>query len=136
MNMYDDASKITKEAMDNSMKSFAVMTKGMQQIAAETQDYTKRAYEHQASYFERLMQSKSFDKTLEVQTEFAKSAYQDWVAQATKIGEIYADTAKEAYRPLESNASMAVATGEATAEKTVRKAEAAADKATSAAKAN
>ncbi|WP_349941076.1 phasin family protein [Fulvimarina sp. MAC8] len=136
MNMYDDATKMTKEAMDNSLKSFAAMTKGFQQMAAETTDFTKRSYEHQASFFENLMQAKTLDKTIELQTEYAKSAYQDFVAQATKMGEIYSDTAKEAYKPLEATASNAVATSKDLAEKTVKKAEATAEKATANTKAN
>jgi hypothetical protein len=37
-----------------------------------------------------------------VQTEFAKTAYEGFVAKANKIGELYADLAKEAYKPFES----------------------------------
>ena len=38
---------------------------------------------------------------MEVQTEYAKSAYEGLVAQATKMGELYTDLAKEAYKPFE-----------------------------------
>ncbi|MDY8109857.1 phasin family protein [Fulvimarina sp. 2208YS6-2-32] len=130
INMYDDATKMTKDMMDSSLKSIAIMSKGFQQLAAETQDYTKRAYEHQASYFENLMQAKSLDKSMEIQSEFAKSAYQEWVAQATKLGEIYADTAKEAYKPLEASASTVAEKSRNVAEKSVTVAETAAEKAT------
>ncbi|MEN3791203.1 phasin family protein [Fulvimarina sp. MAC3] len=127
---------MTKEAMDNSLKSFAAVTKGFQQMAAETTDFTKRSYEQQASFFEELMQAKTLDKTIEIQTEYAKTAYQDFVAQATKLGEIYSDTAKEAYKPLEATTSNAVATSKDVAEKTVKKAEATAEKAAATAKTN
>ncbi len=45
---------------------------------------------------------KSLDKAIEVQTEYAKSAYEGFVAEATKLGELYADLAKEAYKPFET----------------------------------
>ena len=45
---------------------------------------------------------KSLDKALEVQTEFAKSAYEGFVAKASKLGELYADLAKESYKPFEA----------------------------------
>ncbi|MBC8130235.1 MAG: phasin family protein [Rhizobiaceae bacterium] len=111
MNTYEDTGKMSKEAMDNAMKSFSVMTKGMQQIAAETTDFTKRSYEHSAKTFEQLAQVKSLDKVVEVQNEYAKSAYQAWVAQATKMGELYADLAKEAYKPFETMMSSAANAG-------------------------
>ena len=40
-------------------------------------------------------------KAIEVQTEYAKTAYEGFVAKASKIGELYADLAKETYKPFE-----------------------------------
>jgi hypothetical protein len=45
---------------------------------------------------------KSVDKAIEVQTEYAKTAYEGFVAKASKIGELYADLAKETYKPFET----------------------------------
>jgi hypothetical protein len=36
-----------------------------------------------------------------VQTEYAKSAYETFVAESQKIGQLYADLAKQTYKPLE-----------------------------------
>jgi phasin protein len=41
------------------------------------------------------------DKAAEIQREYLKSAYEDFVARTTKLGELYVDLAKEAYRPFE-----------------------------------
>jgi hypothetical protein len=49
-----------------------------------------------------MLGAKSIDKALEIQTDYAKTAYEGFVAQATKIGELYADFAKETYKPFES----------------------------------
>ena len=38
---------------------------------------------------------------MEVQSEYLKSSYEDFVAQSTKLGELYAGLAKEAYKPFE-----------------------------------
>ena len=107
MNMYEDTGKMTKEAMDNALKSFAAVTKGFQQITAETTDFTKRSYEQQTAMVEKLFQAKTLDKTMAVQSEYAKSAYEAWVAQMTKLGDIYSDIAKQSYRPLEETAAAA-----------------------------
>ena len=42
---------------------------------------------------------RSFDKAVEVQTEFAKSAFETFVAETQKIGALYGDLAKQAYKP-------------------------------------
>jgi hypothetical protein len=38
---------------------------------------------------------------MEVQSAYLKSSYEDFVAEATKLGALYADMAKEAYKPIE-----------------------------------
>jgi hypothetical protein len=50
---------------------------------------------------ERLMGAKSLEKASEVQSEYVKMAFEGFVAHATKIGELYADLAKELYKPIE-----------------------------------
>ena len=44
---------------------------------------------------------KSLDKVIEVQTEFAKSAYEAFVAESQKIAGLYTDLAKQTFKPLE-----------------------------------
>jgi hypothetical protein len=44
---------------------------------------------------------KSLDKALEVQTEFAKSSYETFVAESQKIAGLYTDLAKQSYKPVE-----------------------------------
>lgn len=133
MNIYEDATKLSQQTMDNTLKSVSVMTKGLQQIATETSEYAKRAYEQQSSMFEKLASAKTLDKSIEVQTAYAKSAYQEWVSQATRMGEIYTDLAKEAYKPFEGTMAIAGAMGEKVAKETVVNAEKATDKAIQAA---
>jgi len=44
---------------------------------------------------------KSLDKVLEVQTEYAKTAYETFVTDSQKIAGLYGDLAKQAFKPLE-----------------------------------
>ncbi|MGE0847898.1 MAG: phasin family protein [Flavobacteriaceae bacterium] len=48
------------------------------------------------------MAAKSFDKAVEVQTDYAKAAYEDFVGQATKINEMIVGMAKDVYKPFET----------------------------------
>ena len=47
------------------------------------------------------MSSKSVEQAVEIQTGFAKRAYDDYMQQMSKIGGMYAAMAKEAYKPVE-----------------------------------
>lgn len=109
MNAFEDMNKAGKEMMDGSLKSYAAVTKGMQAIATEATDYSKKAYEDGAAAFEKLAATKSIEAAMEVQSEFAKSAYEKFVAQATKMGELYTEVAKEAYKPFEGMAIVPAA---------------------------
>jgi hypothetical protein len=48
---------------------------------------------------ENLLGVKSLDKAIEVQSEYAKAAYEGYVAHATRLGELYVKLAKEAFKP-------------------------------------
>ncbi len=102
MQGFEDTGKFGKEFMDNQLKSFAVASKNMQAISAEAADYAKKAFETGTATFEKLLAAKSFDKALEIQADYAKQAYEGFVAQSTKMGDLYAEMAKQAYKPFES----------------------------------
>src|SRR5439155_13270728 len=73
----------------------------IQTIASAYDDYTKRSFEDTKSFVEKLSGVKSLDKAIEVQTEFAKSAYETFVAESQKIAGLYTDLAKQTYKPFE-----------------------------------
>jgi hypothetical protein len=74
---------------------------GIQAIATAYSDYGKKSYEDTKSYVEKLSGVKSLDKAIEVQTEFAKSAYESFMAESQKIAGLYTDLVKQACKPLE-----------------------------------
>jgi hypothetical protein len=61
--------------------------------------------EHGTKTMENLLNVKSLDKALEVQSEYVKAAVEGYVAHATKLGELYTDLAKEAFKPYEGFAA-------------------------------
>jgi len=105
----DQMQKMSKDSMDMAMASFGAWTKNAQAIATEVADYSKKSFEGSAAAWEKLMGAKSLEKAMEVQSEYLKSSYEDFVAQSTKLSELYTDLAKEAYKPFEG--VMAQASG-------------------------
>ena len=104
---FEDAGKAGKEFMDTGLKSFASLSKNAQTIAVEATEYSKKALEAGSAAFEKLTSAKSLDKAFEIQTDYAKHAYEGFVAQATRMSELYAEMAKEAYKPFESAVAKA-----------------------------
>jgi phasin family protein len=97
----DDMQRFGKDSMDTALNSFGAWSKSAQAIAAEVADYSKKSVEGAAAAWEKLMSAKSLEKAMEVQSEYVKSSYEDFISRATKLGELYVDLAKEAYKPLE-----------------------------------
>lgn len=102
MKSFENAGAAGKEVMDNGLKSAAAMVKGMQAIAAEATEYSKSSLEAGSAAMEKLFAANSLDKAIEIQSAFAKDAWEAHVAEMTKIGELYADLAKEAFKPFEA----------------------------------
>jgi len=105
----DQMQKFGKDSMDMALASFGAWTKNAQAIATEVADYSKKSFEDSTAAWEKLMGAKSLDKVVEVQSEYLKSSYEDFVAQSSKLGELYADFAKQAYKPFESAVAKASA---------------------------
>ena len=98
---FEDIQKLNKDQVDSALKNFGNFSQGFQKIAAEMADYSKKSFEEGSVAFEQLVAAKSLDKALEVQSDYYKNAYEGFVGQATKIGEMYVDLAKDAYKPYE-----------------------------------
>ncbi len=112
---FEDANKKSKETIDTALKSYASVTKGFQAIATEAADYSKKAFEESVSHFEKLTAVKSVEAAFELQSNYLKSAYEGYVAEAQKLGEMYADLAKDAYKPYEAPVAKATAAVKAAA---------------------
>jgi phasin family protein len=97
----EDIQQYGKEHLETVVASATSVQSGLQAIATAYGDYTKKSFEETRSFVEKLSGVKSLDKALEVQTEFAKSAYETFVAESQKIAGLYTDLARQTYKPLE-----------------------------------
>src|SRR5450432_3303313 len=97
----EDIAQYGKEHLDTVVASATTLQSGFQAIASVYGDYTKKSFEDTKSFVEKLSGVKSLDKAIEVQTEYAKSAYESFVAESQKIAAMYSDLAKQTFKPLE-----------------------------------
>ncbi|MGB7098509.1 MAG: phasin family protein [Xanthobacteraceae bacterium] len=101
-NNFEEFENFGKGQIEAASMAAASLAKGFQTIAAETTNYSKKSLEANSAYVGKLLGAKSLDDAIQTQSAYAKSAYEDFVTQATKIGELYTNLAKEAFRPVES----------------------------------
>jgi hypothetical protein len=98
---FDEMQKLGQESSNATMNSFGGVSKGVQAIATEVADYSKRSLEEGIQAFQQLLGSKSIEKAIELQQAYFKSAYDGFVTQSTKIAALYGDLVKETCKPLE-----------------------------------
>src|SRR4030088_3734392 len=97
----EDFQNYGKEHLETVVASATTVQNGLQAIATAYGDYTKKSFEDTRSFVEKLSGVKSLDRAVEVQTEYAKSAYDTFVADSQKIAGLYTDLAKQTFKPLE-----------------------------------
>jgi len=76
-------------------------TVSIQTIANAYRDYTRKSFQESRFLVEKLMGVRSFDKAVEVQTEFARQAYANFVAESQKMCELYSEFTRQTLRPWE-----------------------------------
>ena len=104
----EEFQRASKDGFDASVRSFGEVSKGFQGIGATIVDYAKKSFEDGTRAFEQLVGAKSYEQIWEIQSQYAKKAFDSYVAQASKLGEMYVDVARSAYQPVEQAAAKTV----------------------------
>jgi phasin family protein len=97
---FDDFQKFSKDQLDAFSSASATLSKGLQDIAAESTDYSKKAFAANSALWEKLLGARSVESAVQIQTEFAKQAYESFVAQTTRVSELYTRVASDALKPV------------------------------------
>ena len=95
----EEIQKFNKDQISAVTTAASTFVKGLTQLGEETAAFTKGHYETSAATAAKFFGAKSLDEKIKIQADFAKTAYEGFVAQATKIGMLYSDLAKDAFKP-------------------------------------
>ena len=93
--LFEDFQKYGKERLE-------AMSSSWQTIAAESSDFSKKSLENSAVYVEQLLGAKTFESSLQVQSDYARTYFTGLLEYLKKTGEIYSNFFKEAFKPIES----------------------------------
>ncbi len=96
---YDAFVGYGKETAEAVTKSATTAGKGFEAINSEIYSYSKSSIEDAVTASKALMGSKSVHEAFEFQTDFAKTAFEAYVAEMTKITELATSTTKDAFEP-------------------------------------
>jgi hypothetical protein len=102
---YERFAGFGKENVEAYMQSATAVAKAVERINTEVFSFSKQQVEDGVAAFKAVSGAKSLHEAWEVQSDFAKSALDAYIAQATKINDLWMDAAKQAVEPLNARFS-------------------------------
>jgi len=98
---YDTVLGYGKDTVEAYMKSATVAGKGMETINSEIYSFSKDAIEESIAASKAILGSKSIHEAFELQTDYAKSAFEAYVGQLTKVSDLFTIATKQTFAPLQ-----------------------------------
>ena len=100
----------SKRNLEAVVESVTAATKGAETLSNEAMAYTKKAVEGQVEQAKALSGARSVQEVVELQTSYAKTAMEAYIAQMNKAAEIMSGVVKESFRPLNERATALMET--------------------------
>ena len=101
---YDSVLDYSKDTVEAVMKSATAAGKGTEALNNQIYAYSKASIDESLSVTKALLSSKSVHEAFETQSEFAKSAFESYIGEMTKIGELLSAATKDSFAPLKGRA--------------------------------
>ncbi len=98
----------SKKNLEAVIASVTASTKGAEALGAQAMAYSKKAVENQVAAAKSLSGAKSIQEVVELQTTYAKSAFEAYIAEFTKMSEIMSASVKDSVKPLNERVTAAV----------------------------
>ncbi|HWF77613.1 MAG TPA: TIGR01841 family phasin [Caulobacteraceae bacterium] len=90
----------SKKNLEAVVASVTAATKGAEALGAQAMAYSKKALEDQVAATKSLTTAKSVQEVVELQTAYAKSAFEAYIAHMTKASETVSASVKESFQPI------------------------------------
>jgi phasin family protein len=90
----------SKKNLEAAVASVTAATKGAEALGAQAMAYSKKAMDEHVAAAKSLTGAKSVQEAVELQTAYAKSALEAYVAEMNKASETVAASVKECFLPL------------------------------------
>lgn len=98
----------SKKNLEAVVASVTAAAKGAEALGAQAMAYSKQSVEDQVSAAKALAGAKSVQEAVELQTAWAKSALETYMAQVGKMGETVAASVKDSMKPLNERVTAMV----------------------------
>ena len=103
-----DLNNQAKRNMEAMVASVTAATKGAETLGAQAMAFSKKSVEDQVAAAKSLSSAKSLQEAVELQTSFAKTSLDAYLAEMNKWSDIVAGSVRESLRPINERVSAVV----------------------------
>jgi phasin family protein len=105
---YDQFDSYSQANYDALTMSFGIVTKGFEDVSKAWFAYTQTSVDAGVDFSKKVIGAKSVNEIVDLQNDFAKSSFESFVAESTKLSEISVKTANEAIEPIKARVDETV----------------------------
>jgi len=105
---YDELADFNKETIEAMITSSNVVAKGVEDLGQELAAYAQQAAEKNIATAQKLFAVKNVQDAMDLQVEWAKSAFDGFVAESTKLQDMSMQLGTKASEPLSKQVNAAV----------------------------
>jgi len=107
---YDQVLGFGKENVEAYLKAANAAGKGVETLQNEMYMFSRQSVEETLAATKAVLSAKSVHEAFEIQSDFAKSAFETYVGQINRVNEIFLSATKEAFEPIQGRVQAWVET--------------------------
>jgi phasin family protein len=96
----NEANAVSKKNLEAVVASVTAATKGAEALGAQAMAFSKTGFESQVAAAKSLASAKSVQEVVELQTAYAKTALETYMAEMGKMSEVVSASVKDSMKPL------------------------------------
>lgn len=100
----NDVNTYSKKNLEAVVASVTAATKGAEALGAQAIAFSKKSVEDQVAASKALAGAKSVQEAVELQTSFAKSALESYLANVNAMSQTVTASVKDAFKPINERA--------------------------------
>ena len=103
-----EVNTLGKKNIEAAVESVTAATRGAEALSAQALAYSKKSWEDGVSAAQALASAKSVQEVIELQTAFAKTAMEAYLAEVTKATDTLSASVKDSFKPINERATAIV----------------------------
>ena len=98
----------SRKNLEAVIASVTAATKGAESLGGQAMAYSKKSLENGVAAAKSLAGAKSLQEAVELQTAYAKTAFEGYIAEMTRMSETVAASLKDAMAPINERVSALI----------------------------